>query len=121
MYSKMVTGFAAVLIVILVASATRTSTAADPPTPAQALSLQPMQPLVEYAIPTKNEAAQCTVKLEKENKISNWVVTNRNGEVLRRFYDSNGDNYVDMLCYFLNAVEVSRGVASHFTNNSAPS
>jgi hypothetical protein len=77
-----------------------------------------MQPFVEYAIPTKEDAAQCTVKLEKENKSSNWVVTNRNGEVLRRFYDSNGDNYVDMWCYFLNGVEVYRDIDSNFNNKA---
>lgn len=115
---KTVTRFAAILIAALVASSTRTSTAADPPTTAQALSLQPMQPFVEYAIPTKEEAAQCTVKLEKENKSSNWVVTGRNGEVLRRFYDTNGDNYVDMWCYFLNGVEVYRDVDSNFNNKA---
>src|SRR4051812_24868484 len=115
---KMVTRFSAILIATLFASSTRSSTAADPPTPAQALSLQPMQPFVEYTIPTKEEAAQCTVKLEKENKSSNWVVTNRNGDVLRRFYDTNGDNYVDMWCYFLNGVEVYRDIDSNFNNKA---
>jgi tetratricopeptide (TPR) repeat protein len=115
---KTLTRYAAILIATLAASSSRTSTAADPPTTAQALSLQPMQPFVEYAIPTKEEAAQCTVKLEKENKSSNWVVTNRNGEVLRRFYDSNGDNYVDMWCYFLNGVEVYRDIDSNFNNKA---
>src|SRR3954470_10310847 len=115
---KTVTRFAAILFATLVASSTRTSTAADPPTPAQALSLQPMQPFVEYAIPSKEEAAQCAVKLEKENKSSNWVVTNRQGEVLRRFYDTNGDNYVDMWCYYLNGVEVYRDIDSNFNNKA---
>src|SRR4051812_46261739 len=118
MNSKSATRLAAVLLATTIASATRLSTAADPPTAAQALSLKPMQPLVEYTIPNKEEAAQCTVKLEKENKISNWVVTNRQGEVLRRFYDTNGDNYVDMWCYFLNGVEVYRDIDSNFNNKA---
>ncbi len=74
MDSKTMTRLSALLLASLVASATRTSTAADPPTPAQALSLTPMQSLVEYTIPNKEDAAQCTVKLEKENKVSTWVV-----------------------------------------------
>src|SRR3954470_5329447 len=115
---KTVTRFAAILFATLVASSTRPSSAADPPTPAQALSLKPMQPFVEYAVPGNEEAAQCTVKLEKENKISNWVVTNRQGEVLRRFYDTNGDNFVDMWCYFLNGVEVYRDIDSNFNNKA---
>src|SRR5215213_1692422 len=118
MNAKTVTRFAVILLATAVASATRFSTAADPPTTAQALSLQPMQPFVEYAIPTKEDAAQCTVKLEKENKSSNWVVTNRNGEILRRFYDTNGDNYVDMWCYFFNGVEVYRDIDSNFNNKA---
>jgi hypothetical protein len=118
MDSKSVTRLAAVLLATMIASATRSSLAADPPTPAQALSLKPMQPFVEYAIPSNEEAAQCTVKLEKEGKISNWVVTNRQGEVLRRFYDTNGDNYVDMWCYFLNGVEVYRDIDSNYNNKA---
>jgi hypothetical protein len=118
MGSKSVTRLAAALLAATIASAARSSIAADPPTPAQALSLKPMQPFVEYAIPSNEEAAQCTVKLEKEGKISNWVVTNRQGEVLRRFYDTNGDNYVDMWCYFLNGVEVYRDIDSNFNNKA---
>src|SRR4051794_19582070 len=114
MDSNIMKHLAAVLIAISATSATRLSTAADPPTPAQALSLMPMQPFVEYAIPSKEEAAQCTVKLEKENRISNWVVTNRQGEVLRKFCDTNGDNFVDMWCYYLSGVEVYRDIDSNF-------
>src|SRR4051794_13746551 len=118
MNSKSVTRLTAVFLATAIGGGTRTSIAADPPTAAQALSLMPMQPLVEYTIPSKEEAAQCTVKLEKESKSSNWVVTNRNGEVLRRFYDTNGDNYVDMWCYFLNGVEVYRDIDSNFNNKA---
>ena len=118
MNSNMMTRLAAILIAGFVASSTRSSTAADPPTPAQALSLKPMQPFVEYTIPGNEEADQCTVKLEKEGKSSNWVVNNRSGEVLRRFYDTNADNYVDMWCYFLNGVEVYRDIDSNFNNKA---
>ncbi len=120
MHSKTVNCFAGLLTITLAVSAAPLSIAADPPTPAQALSLMPMQPLVEYAIPSKEDAAQCTVKLEKEkdSKVSNWVVANRQGEVLRRFYDTNGDNYVDMWCYFLNGVEVYRDIDSNFNNKA---
>ena len=57
--------------------------------------LTPIQPLVEYTIPTKEEAAQCTIRPEKENNITSWVVRNRQGEILRRFADTNSDNVVD--------------------------
>jgi hypothetical protein len=118
MDSKMVTRIAAIFLASAAAIAARPSTAAEAPTPAQALSLMPMQPLVEYAIPSKEDATKCTVKLEKESKISNWVVMSPQGEVLRRFYDTNGDNYVDMWCYFLNGVEVYRDIDSNFNNKA---
>lgn len=115
---KIVTRCVASLFAVAVMCAAHTLTAADPPTPAQALSLKPMQAFVDYATPSNEEAAQCTVKLEKDGKNSNWVVTNRNGEVLRRFYDTNGDNYVDMWCYFQNGVEVYRDIDSNYNNKA---
>ena len=84
--------------------------AAEAPTAAQALGLTPIQPLVEYTIPTKEEAAQCTIRPEKENNVTAWVVRNRQGEILRRFADTNGDNVVDQWCYYL---ERPRGVSRH--------
>ena len=118
MASKPVAFLAALLVALAVSSVTRNSVAADPPTAAQALSLMPMQQNVEYSIPSKEDAAQCTVKLEKENKSTNWVVANPQGEVLRRFYDTNGDNYVDMWCYFLNGIEVYRDIDSNYNNKA---
>ena len=69
--------------------------AAEAPTAAQALGLTPIQSLVEYTIPSKEEAAQCTIRPEKENNATAWVVRNRQGEILRRFADTNADNIVD--------------------------
>jgi TolA-binding protein/peroxiredoxin len=88
--------------------------AAEAPSPAQALALTPIQPNVEYTIPTKEEAAQCTIKPEKENNITSWVVRNHDGEILRRFADTNGDNVVDEWCYFQNGAEVYRDIDSNF-------
>ncbi len=94
------------------------SQAVEAPTPAQALTLTPIQPFVEYTIPTKEEAAQCTIKPEKENSITSWVVRNHNGEILRRFADTNGDNVVDEWCYFQNGVEVYRDIDSNFNGKA---
>jgi hypothetical protein len=118
MASKIVTRCVASFFALAVMCAAHRLPAADPPTPAQALSLKPMQAFVEYATPSNEEAGQCTVKLEKDGKLSNWVVTNHNGEVLRRFYDTNGDNYVDMWCYFQNGIEVYRDIDSNFNNKA---
>jgi hypothetical protein len=96
---------------------TSVSEAADPPTPAQALSLSPIQPLVEYAIPTREEAVQCTMRSEKDNNSSAWVLRNAQGETLRRFADTNNDNVVDMWCYYLDGLEVYRDIDSNFNGN----
>ncbi|HVT26496.1 MAG TPA: thioredoxin-like domain-containing protein [Lacipirellulaceae bacterium] len=108
----------ALLLIPEVAGVARDSAAAEPPTPAQALSLAPLQPLVDYTVPPKDEVDKCTVRLEKESVGSAWVVRNRQGDVLRRFYDTNGDNYVDMWCYYLNGVEVYRDIDSDFNNKA---
>ena len=118
MDSKIVTRITSLLLATAVAGTTRFSVAAEPPTAAQALSLQPIQKLVEYTIPTAEEAAHCTVKLERENNATDWVVTNSKGEILRRFYDTNGDNYVDMWCYYLNGLEVYRDIDSNYNNKA---
>src|SRR6266480_3068227 len=118
MDSKTVTRLTVLLSATMIAIAARPAASAEPPSAAQALGLKPMQDQVEYSIPTAEEAAHCTVKLERENNATNWVVTNGKGEVLRRFYDTNGDNYVDMWCYYLNGVEVYRDIDSNFNNKA---
>ncbi len=84
----------------------------------QALGFTPIQTGVEYTLPDKDEAAQCTIRPEKENNVSAWVVRNRQGEILRRFADTNGDNVVDLWCYYLNGLEVYRDVDSNFNHKA---
>lgn len=88
------------------------------PTAVQALGLTPIQQLVEYTIPTKEEAAQCTIRPEKDNGATAWMVRNRQGEILRRFADTNGDNVVDLWCYYLNGLEVYRDVDANFNGKA---
>lgn len=97
---------------------TSTAKSAEAPTPAQALTLTPIQPFVEYAVPSKEEAAQCTIRPEKEGNVTSWVVRNRAGEVLRRFADTNGDNVVDQWCYFQDGIEVYRDNDSNFNGKA---
>lgn len=87
---------------------------APPPSTEQTLSLTPMQPKVDYAQPTKAEADRCTVKPEKRGDVTSWVVRDENGQVLRRFSDSNGDNFVDTWSYFRDGVEVYRDIDSDY-------
>lgn len=117
MASKTVMRFSVLLFGVALVYASRISAAAEPPTAAQALALKPLQ-LVEYTIPNKNEIAQCTVRREDENNVTSWVVRNRQGEILRRFSDTNGDNVVDLWCYFLGGLEVYRDIDSNFNGKA---
>lgn len=91
---------------------------ADSPTPAQALTLTPIQPFVDYTTPSKEDAAQCTIRPEKENGVTSWVVRNRSGEILRRFGDTNGDNVVDQWSYFQDGIEVYRDADTNFNGKA---
>jgi hypothetical protein len=118
MDSKTVTTMKVVFLAAALATAARLAMAAEAPSPIAALALEPIQKQVEYTVPNKEDAAQCTVRLERDGNTSNWVVTNRQGEVLRRFYDTNADNYVDMWCYYLGGIEVYRDIDSNFNNKA---
>ena len=95
-----------------------TSTAAEAPSAAQALALTPIQQHVEYAMPTKEEAAQCTNSAEKVANVTAWVVRNRQNEILRRFADTNGDNVVDQWCYYLGGLEAYRDIDANFNGKA---
>lgn len=106
------------ITIVTIGIGVRAVSAADAPSPVQALALTPIQSLVEYTIPSKEEGAQCTIRPEKENNITSWVVRNKQGEVLRRFADTNSDNVVDEWCYFQNGIEVYRDIDSNFNGKA---
>src|SRR5690606_35423303 len=90
--------------------------AADPPSAELALSFKPAQPGVEIDIPEKADVARCQVKVERKDKLSGWVVLGPQGQVLRRFVDSNEDNVVDQWRYFRNGLEVYRDLDTDGNN-----
>ena len=47
-----------------------------------------------------------------------WVVRNGRGETLRRFADTNGDNVVDLWCYFNDGLESYRDIDSDFNGKA---
>jgi hypothetical protein len=108
----------AALSLLLLESSYTSSRAAEPPTTDKALALTPIQPLVEYTVPTKAEAAQCTLRSEKDDNSSAWLVRSAQGETLRRFADTNNDNVVDMWCYYLDGLEVYRDIDSNFNGKA---
>jgi thiol-disulfide isomerase/thioredoxin len=90
--------------------------AADPPTAAAALSFQPKQKGVEIDVPAKADIANCTIKVERKGKVSGWVVLGPQGQTLRRFLDTDGDNVVDQWRYYLNGIEVYRDLDINANN-----
>ncbi len=84
------------------------------PTVSDALKLTPMQKDVDFATPAKDAIEQCTIKPEKFNSQSAWVVRDKGGQILRRFVDTNADNVVDQWCYYQDGLEVYRDVDADF-------
>lgn len=92
------------------------NTIAQTPTPAVALQYQPAQTDVEYDIPAAAEVEKCVVKLERGQGISGFTVFDPNGQILRRYIDTNGDRYIDQWRYFRLGIEVYRDVDGNFDN-----
>ncbi len=91
---------------------------APSPTSQQALSFEPTQPNIDYERPAAADAEKCTIEPEKVGTTTSWVVRNAQGDILRRFSDTNADNRVDVWCYFRNGVEVYRDIDSDFNKKA---
>ncbi|HEY2413383.1 MAG TPA: redoxin family protein [Pirellulaceae bacterium] len=106
-----ITLIAVVFVCPLVASAAK-------PTAKEALSLKPVQKDVDYDILGAKEIEKCTVEAETVGGITGWVVRTGDGQILRRFLDTNGDNKVDQWCYFKDGIEAYRDIDVNFNNKS---
>ena len=96
-----------------------TAQAADPPTPDRALRVaQPVQTDVQIDTPEAADVPKCTVKGEKIGGTVGWVVRDPQGLILRRFLDTNGDNFVDQWCYYKDGVEVYRDIDTNFNQKA---
>ena len=84
------------------------------PSISDALAPTPVQEGVDYDQPSEAEQEHCTIKAEKINGITAWVIRSPNGTILRRFSDANGNNVVDTWSYFLDGLEIYRDIdANH--------
>ncbi len=88
----------------------------DSPSVALALTFRPVQKDVEYELVDKADYEKCKVKVERDQKSSGWVVYGPEGQVLRRFRDTNADNIVDQWQYYNRGYEVYRDIDSNFNN-----
>jgi len=94
------------------------SARAASPTVEQALKLAPIQKDVDYDVPSAADAAKCTIKAEKVGGQTGWVVRGPNGQILRQFVDTNGDNVVDRWSYFKDGIEVYRDIDENFNGKA---
>jgi hypothetical protein len=88
------------------------------PTVDQALKLAPIQKDVEYDSPPAADIPKCTIKAEKIGNQTGWVVRSPNGQTLREFVDTNGDNVVDRWSYYKDGVEVYRDIDENFNGKA---
>ena len=91
---------------------------APAPSPEQALRLQPVQKDVQIDRPAAAVIAKCEVKTEKFGTGTGYIVRDPNGQVLRKFVDTNGDGFVDLFCYYKDGVEVYRDIDSNFNQKA---
>ncbi len=101
---------------LLVGMATVSHAAA--PTPEKALALKPVQAGVDYEEVEPAKQSQCTVIDIDQGNWSGWEVLAKDGTLLRRFADTNGDQQIDLWCYFKFGVEVYRDIDENFNGKT---
>ncbi len=82
----------------------------------QILKYRPRHKEVEVETPEAADQAKCKVEVERSGKGSGWVVYGPQGQMIRRFMDTDGDNVVDQWRYFLNGLEVYRDLDTNANN-----
>jgi thiol-disulfide isomerase/thioredoxin len=88
--------------------------AAGPPDPKDVFAFRPTQTDITYDIPDAKTIPLCKVSVVREGKASGWVVTSPQGQILRRFMDTNGDNVIDQRSFYHQGIEVYRDIDVNF-------
>jgi thiol-disulfide isomerase/thioredoxin len=74
----------------------------------------PRQKDVDFEVPAPADVEKCQVTVERVGKTSGYVVLGAQGQLLRRFMDTNGDNKVDQWRYYNHGIEVYRDIDANF-------
>lgn len=74
------------------------------------MKFAPRQRDVEYDLIEPAAFSKCRVEPERNGKSFAWVVYGPEGQVLRKFVDSDGDNQFDQWKYYLHGIEVYRDI-----------
>lgn len=79
---------------------------------------KPIQAGVDYDRPTEAQAAEAQIEAIKIGNAVGYQITNANGQILRQFMDTNGDQSVDRWSYFKSGVEVYRDIDKDFNGRA---
>lgn len=88
------------------------------PTPEKALALKPVQAGVDYEKVPAAKQSECQIIDIDRDGWSGWEVIAKDGTLLRRFADTNGDQQIDLWCYFKFGVEVYRDIDKNFNGKT---
>lgn len=80
------------------------------PSPEDLLKIRPKLDGIEMSNPSESEIPQLKVEVIKGEKGSGYLLRDAQGRPLRRFFDSDGDRYIDVWSYFLDGQEVYREI-----------
>ena len=80
------------------------------------LAYRPAQSDVDCETPTGEEIAKCKLEVERNDGGSGWVLYGPQGQVLRRFLDTDGDRSVDEFRYYKHGLEVYRDLDKNANN-----
>lgn len=84
------------------------------PQVADALTLQPVQPGIQFDQLTAAEQAGASLTPKQVPAGIGWFLRSAEGQLLRRFVDTNQDKTVDLWCYYKDGIEVYRDIDSDF-------
>lgn len=89
------------------------------PTAAQILSFKPKQDGILFSTPSADEENSCKVELVKgAKKGSGWILKDSQGNLVRRFFDSNDDNRIDVWSYYKDGVEIYREIDTNYNGKA---
>jgi hypothetical protein len=93
--------------------------ASGAPSVEQMLKFAPKQQGVLYTTPSGADLEKCKVELIKgQGKGSGWLLRDPSGQPLRVFFDTNGDNKIDVWSYYKDGAEVYREIDTTYTNHA---
>ena len=81
----------------------------------QLMARKPIQKDVEYETPKPDEFSKCKCEAEQKGKSRGWVVTGPNGQILRKFLDTDSSGKLDQYRFYNHGIEVYRDID---TNNN---